>query len=107
MNRSMVVREALSHWLEHRTKNINISGDGLAVLSYIYDHHEEKVLTEIMKVQHDYETFIISTISVSISHHQKFEFNVCKGNLNKIKQIVDELRKIKGIFTFTENYYQE
>ena len=31
INRSMVVREALTHWLEHRTKVLDIKGMGLGL----------------------------------------------------------------------------
>lgn len=106
MNRSMMVREALTHWLEHRTQADSIIGNGLAISSYIYDLHESRVVEDIIKVRHDFEKEISSTLNVYFSHHERFEINICKGDMTRIKELSDHLRSIKELKSFTVNYFQ-
>ena len=114
MNRSMIVREALTHWIEHRVKESKIPVDdkgkpvlkeGLSIFNYIYDHHDTSIVSLIMKVHHDYESEVNSVLSVQISHHKKFELIVCKGGYDKLKAIANRMRKIKELQSFTENYF--
>lgn len=106
MNRSMIVREALTHWLEHRSQIDTLSGDGLALNSYIYDIHETRVIEELSNVKHDFEKEISSTLNIHFSHHERFEINICKGDLGKIKSLSDRLREIKELKSLTVNYFQ-
>jgi len=106
MNRSMIVREALTHWLGHRSEIETLSGTGLAVNSYIYDIHEARVIEELSGVKHDYEQEIYSTLNIHFSHHERFEINICKGDLSKIKSLSDRLREIKELKSLTVNYFQ-
>lgn len=106
MNRSMIVREALTHWLEHRTQAESMEGKGLAITSYIFDLHENRVVEDITKTRHDFEEEISSTLNVYFSHHERFEINICKGEMKRIKELSDRLRSIKELKSFTVNYFQ-
>lgn len=107
MNRSMIVREALTHWIEHRIKEseIPVGNEGLSIFNYIYDHHDTSIVSLILKVHHDYETEVNSVLSVQISHHKKFELIVCKGGYDRLKAIANRMRQIKELQSFTENYF--
>ncbi len=106
INRSMIVREALTNWLDHRSEEENLDGDGLAINSYIYDLHDSRVVEELSLVKHDYEEIISSTLNVHFSHHQRFEINICKGSFSKIKVLADRLRGIKELKSLSVNYFQ-
>ncbi|MHA2099446.1 MAG: CopG family ribbon-helix-helix protein [Candidatus Kariarchaeaceae archaeon] len=106
MNRSMIVREALTHWLDHRNQQEGLEGEGTAFSSYIYDIHETRVVEEISLVKHDYEQEIGSTLNAHFSHHERFEINICKGDLGRIKEMIDRLRGIKELKSLSVNYFQ-
>ena len=103
-NRSMVIREALSHWIDHTTKDRGIIGDGVSTISYVYDHHEVRVVSDLMETQHSYDDVIQTTSHVHLDHDNCFEITVCKGDLVRIKELSNRLRQIKGISSFTINY---
>ncbi|MHA2502403.1 MAG: nickel-responsive transcriptional regulator NikR [Candidatus Kariarchaeaceae archaeon] len=103
-NRSMVIREALSHWIDHTTRDKGISGQGLATISYVYDHHEVRLISELMEAQHNFDDVIQTTSHVHLDHDNCFEITIAKGDLDRIKLMGDKLRQIKGISSFTVNY---
>ncbi len=107
INRSMVVREALNHWLEHRNKEIQLNGKGIAIISYTYDHHELRLVEELLSKQHDFYEFIQNTTHIHLSHNNCFEIIVCKGELNQIIKLANSLRQIKGINDIRDNYITE
>jgi len=103
-NRSMVVREALSHWVDHNLKITNINGKGIATISYVYNHHETRVLSELMETQHSFDNIIQTTSHVHLNHNECFEINICKGDLSKIKTMAEIIRSIKGLQSFYMNF---
>ena len=107
MNRSMVVRESLNHWVNHQLTSKQMDGHGVAVFSYIYQHHEHRIVSELMDVQHDYggETIITSS-HVHLTHADCFETVICRGDLRSIKQLANQMRSIKGISSFNVEYAQ-
>ncbi|MHA1991316.1 MAG: nickel-responsive transcriptional regulator NikR [Candidatus Hodarchaeales archaeon] len=103
MNRSMVVREALSSWINNRTKvEKDIHGEGVALTSYMYDHHDTRVLSDLMHTQHEYEGLISSSTHVHLSHTKCFEIVILKGDLKSIKELNNKLRGVKGISSLSE-----
>ncbi|MHA1984985.1 MAG: nickel-responsive transcriptional regulator NikR [Candidatus Hodarchaeales archaeon] len=103
MNRSMVVREALSSWINNRTKvEKEILGKGVALTSYIYDHHDTRVVSDLMHTQHEFEGLISSSTHVHLSHTKCFEIVILKGDLKNVKELNNKLRTVKGISSLTE-----
>lgn len=103
MNKSMIVREALSNWINDRTKTEkNSLGEGVALISYIFDHHDSRVVSELMHTQHQYEGLISSSTHVHLSHIKCFEIAILKGNLENIKALNNKMRGIKGISSLHE-----
>lgn len=102
MNRSQIVREALSNWIQDKTKIVESSGPGIGISSYIYNHHDSRVVSEIMDAQHDKDDIISSTTHVHLDHNNCFEMAILKGDLNTLKILNDKLRSIKGLAFFSD-----
>ena len=103
MNRSMVMREALTNWLASQSSISDISGKGVAVVSYIYNHHDTRVLSELLDIQHNFENIIGTSTHLHLSHTKCFEIVICKGEIGEIKQLSDKIRSIKGLTAFSEH----
>jgi CopG family nickel-responsive transcriptional regulator len=101
MNRSMVVREALSNWVLENTKKLHLVGPGIGISSYIYDHHDTRVVGDIMRIQHNFDDLISSTTHIHLNHDKCFEIAILKGELGKLKVLNDTLRGIKGVSFFS------
>ena len=55
MNRSQIVREAVANWIQENTKKLDMSGTGIGISSYIYNHHDSRVVSDIMNIQHEFD----------------------------------------------------
>ena len=102
MNRSMIVREAVSKWILDNTKKFELAGQGIGVSSYIYNHHDSRVVSDLMSVQHDREEIISSTTHIHLNHEQCFEIVVLKGDLPALRELNDALRSVKGLSFFSD-----
>ncbi len=102
MNRSMIVREALSSWILSNTKKLDYTGPGIGISSYMYNHNDNRVVSDIMNVQHDSDEIISSTTHIHLDHEKCFEVAILKGNLPQLKSLNDTLRSIKGLSFFSD-----
>ena len=102
MNRSMIVREALSRWIIDKTKDFTPFGDGVGISSYIYDHHDKRVVGDIMHLQHNFDDLMNSVTHIHLNHEKCLEIAFLRGELKKLKILNDDLRSIKGISFFSD-----
>ncbi len=107
MNRSMIVREALTQWLSNFEPHIQKEKQGLAVITYIYNHHDNRVISELLKIQHDQENIINFTTHIHLTHTTCFEIVVCRGKYKEIFKLANNIRKIKGLRSFSVNFAVE
>lgn len=103
-NRSHIAREALAQWLANQAHTDSVQGEGVAFVSFIYNHHEARLLSEIVHVQHDFEDLIVTTTHIHLNHDKCLEIVLCRGNLMKIKQLGSKLQVIKGINSFSQHF---
>jgi CopG family nickel-responsive transcriptional regulator len=104
MNRSQIVREALTQWLADHALTEDIQGEGVSLASYLYQHHETRVVQELMKIQHDFDQIIISTTHVHLTHDKCYETILCRGDLKVIKNMTNQIRSVNGINSFSVKY---
>ena len=102
MNRSMIIREAVSDWISQQTARNAVTGSGVSVLSFVYDHHDQRLLADIMHIQHDFEKTVSSSTHLHLSHSRCFEIVICRGEIELIKSFSERLRAIKGISLYHE-----
>ncbi len=107
INRSMVVREALTHWLEHRTKVLDIKGMGLGLISFSYSHHDKRVVEDLLETQHNFHDVIMHNTHLHQSHESCFEIVVCKGDLSQIKDLGEGISTIKGVHNLSSSYFKD
>ena len=102
MNRSQIVREALNAWLSEdlRGSNFNQNVPTVSILSYIYDHHDTRVVQDILHSQHEFDEIILSSTHIHLSHTECFEIVVAKGVITKINKLSDSIRSVKGLNNF-------
>jgi CopG family nickel-responsive transcriptional regulator len=106
MNRSQVVREALTHWMHHSIDSQLIYGDGNAVINYTYNHHESRVIQDLMHIQHQFDSEITSSTHIHISGENCLEIVICEVNLEEIQKLANVIRSIKGINSFAISFSQ-
>lgn len=104
ISRSMSVRKALKHWLDHAVEEVNLEGNGIAVINYTFDHHEVRVVEDLSKAQHHLPIEILSINHMHIAHQACVEVITAKGRLQDLKMLVDAIKKIKGVRSVKSSY---
>lgn len=63
----------------------------------VYDHHRRGIVKQLMDVQHDFGSVIISTQHVHLDHDHCLEMVVVKGKASRIRELVTMLKSTKGV----------
>jgi len=92
-NRSKIIDEALELYLAERSLLIDFGKVGGAILVY-YHHHAEGELTHL---QHDFIDIIISNTHMHIDRDNCIEAILVRGEINRIRDLVNMLEKIKDV----------
>jgi len=95
-NRSEKIRDMIRKDIvvEH-SKNPNAKAVG--TLTMIYDHHTGNLTNELLNLQHDHTSEILSTTHIHIDHHNCLEVLVLKGKTGNIQKLADNIKALKGI----------
>ena len=95
-NKSKMITEAIIHYL---SKMRWVLGKGKIVGSILllYNHTRNGIVQKITDLQHDYLDIIKSTMHIHVSEELCFESISVLGDVNRIKKLVSDLCKIKGI----------
>lgn len=94
-NRSEAIRDLIRDALVAEEWNEeNIMAGGIAL---VYDHHHAQLVTQIMNIQHDFHTLVISSQHIHLDHDNCLEIVIVKGKPDQIKALYDRLRSTRGI----------
>lgn len=94
-NRSKAITDLIrallvkSEWTGGR----NVAG----VISVVYDHHKRELVSKLLQVQHKFQSTILSTQHIHMTHSDCLEVIITKGKPAYIESLFNELKSIKGI----------
>ncbi len=66
-------------------------------ITLVYDHHRSGIVKQLMDIQHDFATIIVSTQHVHLDHKHCLEIIVVKGKASQIRELVTMLKSTKGV----------
>ncbi len=66
-------------------------------ITLVYDHHRRGIVKQLMDIQHDFGTIIVSTQHVHLDHDHCLEIVVVKGKASRIRDLVAMFKSTKGI----------
>lgn len=69
----------------------------LAVLTMVYSHHENDVLSKMMQIEHDAKVNITCTTHIHINHDSCLETVCLRGFAKDIEKFSDALAGLKGV----------
>ncbi|MDD5347250.1 MAG: nickel-responsive transcriptional regulator NikR [Candidatus Omnitrophica bacterium] len=69
----------------------------VGAVSLVYDHHRRELINKITSIQHDYGRYIIASQHVHIDHHNCLEIIAVKGKPEKVQELADRLKSVKGV----------
>ena len=91
-NRSEAINDVIRDRLTHMHEN-NIIG----TIKIIYDHRLGHYSKNVSNLQHDYHCQIVSSMHTYLDHHTCLELIVVKGRIDRIKKLLEKIKKTKGV----------
>jgi CopG family transcriptional regulator, nickel-responsive regulator len=84
-NRSEAVRDLLRRELGETDLKSGPTNECVAILSYVFDHHERQLSTRLTSMQHDHHDLAIATMHAHISHEDCVETVILKGKAGLVE----------------------
>ncbi|MGB0129727.1 MAG: nickel-responsive transcriptional regulator NikR, partial [Rhodocyclaceae bacterium] len=97
LNRSEAVRDLLRH---HVGADQLARGEApycIAVLSYVYDHHERELAERLTTLQHEHHDLTVSTMHAHLDHDNCVETVILRGPTAAVRAFADALRAECGV----------
>jgi CopG family nickel-responsive transcriptional regulator len=96
-NRSEAVRDLIRQALEKSRIESNKSKHCIAVVSYVYNHHEKTMADRLMNAQHEHHNIVMSTMHAHLDHDNCMEAVFLKGRADAVREFAGNLTAMSGI----------
>ncbi|WP_315709085.1 nickel-responsive transcriptional regulator NikR [Brenneria uluponensis] len=96
-NRSEAFRDMLRRELGEMTVAADKEVHCVAVLSYVYDHHERQLSSRLAGMQHDHHDLTVSTMHIHLSHDECVETVVLRGMTSLVEQFAESVIAQTGV----------
>lgn len=96
-NRSEAFRDLFRQELAQRELEKNMEGHCVAVVSYVYNHHERQLALRMTSHQHDHADIVISQMHVHIGHDDCLETIFLRGHTQDVLNFAKALIAEPGI----------
>lgn len=63
----------------------------------VYDHHVSELPLELMELQHQYHSQIISTMHVHLNHDQCLEIIAVRGRMDRLSELQEQIQVHRGV----------
>jgi CopG family nickel-responsive transcriptional regulator len=96
-NRSEAFRDLVRRELGETSLASNGAGQCIAVLSYIYDHHERQLAARLTDLQHDQHDLTVATIHSHLSHEDCIEATILRGPTQQVETFASSVVAQTGV----------
>src|SRR5712692_2645236 len=81
------------------------TGEQVAVVTLVYDHHARELAARLIDKQHHHHELVVSSLHIHLGERHCLEVSVLRGPAKKVRHLGDELLATKGVLhgeiTFT------
>jgi len=97
-NRSEAFRDLVRRELgDTRLDTANETGQCIAVLSYVYDHHQRQLAARLTDLQHAHHELTIATLHTHLNHQDCIESAILRGSTHEVKAFASSLVAQTGV----------
>jgi CopG family nickel-responsive transcriptional regulator len=96
-NRSEAVRDLIRERLDAERVEKSPSGDCLASLIYVYNHHERDLAARMTRAHHAHHDLAVSTLHVHLDHDNCLEIVVLRGAMDRVRGFADAVIAQAGV----------
>jgi CopG family nickel-responsive transcriptional regulator len=95
--RSEAIRDLIRDRLIHEEATQARSGEQVAVLTLVYDHHARELAARLIEKQHHHHDLVVSSLHVHLGERHCLEVSVLRGPATKVRHLGEELLSTKGV----------
>jgi CopG family nickel-responsive transcriptional regulator len=95
-NRSEAIRDLIRERLI-REEVEHATGEQVAVLTLVYDHHARELAARLIDKQHHHHGLVVSSLHVHLGERHCLEVSVLRGKAEEVRHLGDELLTTKGV----------
>ncbi len=96
-NRSEAVRDLARLGLQRARIDRNLSGDCVATLSYVFNHHTRELAKRLTNAHHDHHGEQVATMHVHLDHDSCLEVAVLRGDAVKVRHFAKTIIAERGV----------
>lgn len=96
-SRSEAVRDLVRVAVDARAVSVGETGECVANLSYVYDHHARVLVTRLLDIQHAHHALIVSTTHVHLDHDGCLESMMLRGPVTEVRALAERVRAERGV----------
>jgi len=97
INRSEAIRDLVREHLETARIAQDIEGYCIATLSYIYNHHERELASQVTSVHHHHHDLTLSSMHVHMDHHNCLEVVILQGTIKDVRRFANQVTSTNGV----------
>ncbi len=96
-NRSEAIRDLLRRELGQSDLTSGTAKQCVAILSYVFDHHERQLSMRLTNMQHDHHNLAIATMHAHISHEDCIETTILRGSVSDVNNFAHSVIAETGV----------
>ena len=96
-NRSEAVRDLARLGLKRAAIDQSLSGDCVATLSYVYNHHTRELAKRLTEAHHEHHGEQVATMHVHLDHDSCLEVAVLRGDAAKVREFAKMIIAERGV----------
>ena len=94
-NRSEALRDLIR--AELVKKEWDSREEVVGAITLVYDHHKRELVDKLTNFQHDFGGLIFASQHIHIDHYNCMEIIAVKGVPQKIQDLTDKMKGVKGV----------
>jgi CopG family nickel-responsive transcriptional regulator len=94
--RSEAIRDLIRDRLV-REEEEQATGEGVAVVTLVYDHHARELAARLIDKQHHHHGLVVSSLHVHLGERHCLEVSVLRGPMQEVRHLGEELLATKGV----------
>ncbi|UJP04511.1 MAG: nickel-responsive transcriptional regulator NikR [Nitrosomonas sp.] len=96
-NRSEAIRDLIRDYLETTRLQKDSKGFCIATLSYIYNHHERDLASQVTSAHHHHHNLTLSSMHVHMDHDNCLEVAILRGTVQDVRLFANRVIATNGI----------
>ncbi|MBY0474250.1 MAG: nickel-responsive transcriptional regulator NikR [Nitrosomonas sp.] len=96
-NRSEAIRDLIRDYLETTRLEKDNKGYCIATLSYIYNHHQRDLASQVTSAHHHHHDLSLSSMHVHMDHDNCLETTILRGTIQDVRRFANQMIATNGV----------